>query len=330
MTPTVSALVVAYDHEMFIEEAVRSALAQRHVELEVVVVDDGSTDATRERVTAIGDRRVRLLSEPHRGIERLAETYNAGLAACRGDFVAVLEGDDRWPEGKLAAQVADLADPTAVCAHGLYAVIGARGTLLRRRVPSAAPVRPGRYDALPLHLVMSYIMPVTAVIRRSSLLSIGGFQQLGRTVHWDWPTFLALAEFGPFVFRSEVVGHWRKHGRSGTMQLTGSDLDGTELSLELALVTRRRLRRPGLPSEAMIRARWADAFARQIWHVSRVLLIGRQYRRVQSLVHRALARGCSPTLRARLLLVWIAALAHVDLEGPVRWARRRSPLEELS
>ncbi len=331
MTPPVSALIVAYQHEPFIEEAIRSALGQRSVEVEVVVVDDGSTDGTRERVARIDDPRVRLLAEPHRGIERLAETYNAGLAHCRSELIAVLEGDDRWPPDKLAMQVTDLADPQTVCAHGLYAVIGARGTLLLGQVPNPVRLQPGPYDALPLHLMMSYIMPVTVVMRRSALIAIGGFQQLGQTAHWDWPTFLALAERGPFVFRSEVVGEWRKHGRSGTMLLTGRDLAGVELSFEKALATRVRLGdRPGLPDEEMIRRQWTDAFARQIWHIGRVLLVGKEFERARALVGDALARGCSPLLRARLLLVWLATVAHIDLEGPLHWTRHRSPLEELS
>jgi glycosyltransferase involved in cell wall biosynthesis len=331
VTPRVSALIVTYGHERFIEEAVRSALAQGEVDVEVVVVDDGSRDLTRERVASVTDRRVRLIAEPHRGIERLADTYNAGLAHCRGEFVALLEGDDRWPERKLSSQLTDLADSAVVCAHGEYAVIGARGTMLRPRVPSPVPIRAGAYDALPHHLLMSYIMPVTAVVRRSTLEEIGGFRQLGRTPHWDWPTFLALAERGQFAYRSEVVGHWRKHASSGTMRLTGRDLEGVELSLRIALATLERLpRRPDLPDASAIRRAWSDAFARQVWHIGRVLLVARDHARAREFAYSALARGCSLSLRARLLLIVLAAVARVDLEGSLRLLRRRSTLEELS
>lgn len=327
MSGSVTALVVTYNHERYIEGAIASALAQGPMVSEVIVIDDGSSDATAGRVQAIADSRVRLLHGTRRGLAGLAETYNAGVAASRGDYLAILEGDDLWPTGKLARQLRAFEDPAVVVAHGDYSVIGAHGTVLRPRVALSRP--PGAYDALAAHLVGSYVMSVTAVIRRAAIVGAGGFTQLTGTPHWDHPTFLALAERGLFHHSAEVVGTWRKHGRSGTIMLAGADTDATEFSCSLALATRRRLKeREGLPSEHEIRLAWSEAFARNAFQVGRVLLVGRRYGEARALAFRGLARARKIRTRLGLGAVLLASIARADVE---RFMKRggHSTIEEL-
>ncbi len=328
--PTVSALVVTYNHAPYVREALESVLSQTRPVDEVVVVDDASTDDTCTRVAAIGDPRVRLLRQEHRGIARLGETYNAGLAGCSGDLVVVLEGDDRWPAMKLETQVPAFADSGVVVSHGPYAVIGARGTRLRDRVVPSPEPPVGVYRALGRLLLASYVMPVTAVMRASALRAISGFRQLGATPHWDHPTFLALAELGAFSYTREVVGTWRKHGASATSVLAGRDLAGVDLSLPLVLDMRERhAAESDLPNAGEIRQSWSDAFGRQAWQVGRLLLLDRRYAEARGLALRGLRRARSAGLRLRLTGLLLAAVARTDLERWWRYAGRRSPLEEL-
>lgn len=329
--PIVSALVVTYNHGSYVREAVLSVLAQTVPVHEIVVVDDGSTDDTCMEVERIDDPRVRLLRMPHRGIERLAETYNEGLAQCRGDLVAVLEGDDQWPATKIATQLPAFDDATVVVSHGPYAVIGARGTKLRERVAPLPEPPAGVHRALGHQLLVSYIMPVTAVIRASALRACGGFRQLAGTPHWDHPTFLALAELGTFSYTCDVVGIWRKHGASGTTVLAGRDLAGVDLSLPLVLAIRERRRADGdLPSPGEIRRSWSDAFGRQAWQVGRLLLLDRKYREARELALRGLRRADSASLRLRLSGIIVAALVRTDLERWSRYFGTPSSLDELS
>jgi len=98
-TGVVSVIVPAYQAERFLGQALDSALAQEGVPVEVIVVDDGSTDRTAEIATRPG---VRLVQQHNRGI---AAARNAGLALATGEFVAILDADDLWPTDRLLHQV---------------------------------------------------------------------------------------------------------------------------------------------------------------------------------------------------------------------------------
>lgn len=326
----VSALIITYNHGAYVEEALRSVLEQSSSPCELILVDDGSTDDTVARARKFGPA-VRVLAEPHRGIEHLATTYNIALAAATGDLIALLEGDDRWMDQKIEVQARHFEDPRVVVSHGAYTVIGARGTILQPQVglPELRSEHP--YDALPAHLTGSFVLGATAMFRRSALLGIGGFRSLPPTPHWDYPTFLALAEIGLFTYTDTVVAFWRRHGKSGLMRLAGRDVEGSEYARSLALATRRRLvSHKGLPSERVISRSWANAFARQAWQVSRVLLKSRRFTEARVLAVRGFRRSTDISIRTRLVVVYVAALLRLDIERTLRLFNRRSPLEELS
>jgi len=97
-----SAVLTNYQYGRFLEEALRSVLDQTPAPLEVLIVDDGSTDDSRERVKPFLDR-VQWVEVPHGG---QAAALNAVLPRCKGDWVAFLETDDVWTPGKLAAVAA--------------------------------------------------------------------------------------------------------------------------------------------------------------------------------------------------------------------------------
>src|SRR5258707_3339207 len=95
--PLVTILSPAYNQRRYIGQCIESALSQTYPQWEQIIVDDGSTDGTREIVAEYGDPRIRLICLPHRGLGALAQSYNAALAAARGSLVGILEGDDAWP-----------------------------------------------------------------------------------------------------------------------------------------------------------------------------------------------------------------------------------------
>ena len=120
MRPLITALVDTYNHERYIEEALASVLEQGlpAAELEIVVVDDGSTDRTASIVEKFAPR-VKLVRKKNGG---QASAFNAGFGQARGEIVAILDGDDWWAQGKLAAvaEVLEKNREVAAVGHGYY------------------------------------------------------------------------------------------------------------------------------------------------------------------------------------------------------------------
>jgi glycosyltransferase involved in cell wall biosynthesis len=120
--PFVSVLIDTYNHERFIEQAITSVLEQdiSMSEVEIVVVDDGSTDRTPDLAQRF-EPRVRLLRKPNGG---QASAFNAGLAECHGEIVAMLDGDDRWTKQKLRRALETLEEnpDVGIVGHGQFEV----------------------------------------------------------------------------------------------------------------------------------------------------------------------------------------------------------------
>ena len=109
-SPILSIVIPAYNVEAFIIQAVMSALSQGLQDLEVLVIDDGSTDRTAALVGKIQDPRLRLIRQENRG---LSGARNTGIRNARGRFIGFLDGDDEWLPEKAESQVAIMeADPT--------------------------------------------------------------------------------------------------------------------------------------------------------------------------------------------------------------------------
>ncbi len=100
--PAVSVVVPAYNCERFIGQAIDSVLAQSYNDFELLIVDDGSTDGTVDLCRQYLDARIRILSQPHRG---LPGARNTGIRNARGRYLAFLDAHDLWAPDKLALHV---------------------------------------------------------------------------------------------------------------------------------------------------------------------------------------------------------------------------------
>ena len=103
MPPDISVVIPAYNRATTIARALNSVLAQTFQDLEVIVVDDGSTDHTSEVIQQIGDARVEIIR--HTRNQGAAEARNTGMKAAGGKYIAWLDSDDEWLPDKLQVQL---------------------------------------------------------------------------------------------------------------------------------------------------------------------------------------------------------------------------------
>ena len=208
----VSVVVPVYNRRALIEETLRSALAQQWPSVEVIVVDDGSTDGSADHVERVFGDRVRLI-RLEQNVGRSA-ARNAGCAAARGEFIAFLDSDDLWDPGKLAQQMPAFADPAVMLVHCRVRQIDASGRVDARetetiaRAFEAAEARGYDYGGITATWCRMYTPAV--VVRRTALERSGGFDPaLSRFEDWD--LFWRIARDGKVVTVPEVLVSVRVH-----------------------------------------------------------------------------------------------------------------------
>jgi glycosyltransferase involved in cell wall biosynthesis len=183
MTPELSVVIPSRNRWPLLRRAIAGALAQRDVALEVIVVDDGSDDGSRERAEAVADARVRVLRQERRGV---AAARNAGIADARAPWIALLDDDDLWAAGKSRRQLDALAGRDAQIVYS-SAVVTDEALAFKRVLRAPDPDRV--MDAL---LGSNTIgTPSSVIARRDALLAIGGFDERF-SVLADWDAWLRL------------------------------------------------------------------------------------------------------------------------------------------
>jgi len=206
----VSVIMPAYNVAPYVGAAVGSACAQTFSDLEVVVVDDGSTDATAEIVADISrhDPRVRLIRRSNGGI---STARNIALAAATGRYLALLDSDDAWDPEYLEAQVAVLeARPEVAVVTGNARFLGSR--------LDGQPARPWP-DPRPEPDLSSILADeesifIMSVFRREVYERIGGFDESMRTNEdYDYWLRAAIAGFR-FARNDRPLGHYRRRDDS--------------------------------------------------------------------------------------------------------------------
>jgi glycosyltransferase involved in cell wall biosynthesis len=172
--PAVTAVIPAHNKEAFIGRTLASALGQTYPHLEIIVVDDGSTDGTRaiaERLAA-EDERVRVISVVNSGV---AAARNLGTSMATTPYVAYLDADDLWHPEKIARQVAELAKHGHQSEWvGCYAL--SRFIDLADRVLGNGPSADARGDFFERHLYRNHLENGSCLlVRRDVALEVGGF-----------------------------------------------------------------------------------------------------------------------------------------------------------
>jgi glycosyltransferase involved in cell wall biosynthesis len=204
-SPRVSAVIPVFNGERTIARAIDSVLAQRYDgEIEIVVVNDGSTDSTAEVLRGYGNR-IKVMEQPNRGTPA---SRNAGVRASSGKYLAFLDADDFWLPDKLQMLVDVLErDPDCVLAYSEVFQVTPDGARLETAEPPAETHHAPSMDDL--FAKVWPILPSAAVMRRTAFDQSGGAcEQFGR-YSWgeDSYFFMLVREHGAFAFVPDrIVG----------------------------------------------------------------------------------------------------------------------------
>ena len=250
----VTVLIPAYNAELTLDRALRSVWRQHWPDLEVVIVDDASSDRTAEVARRHARPELRLVRlERNRGE---CGAMNAGLEVARGEFVAFLDADDEWLDEKLARQI------PVVSADSELSFVACRSEFTwsdgRTEIFGGGPEISG-VNAWRALLHRSQTGKPCVVARRSKLLKVGGFDERLK-VAGDQDMWIRLALAGPAVFLPDVLV--RVHVTPNSLMQRYAK---REIEFTLPMIERRL---------AAIGDRLSDAERRQI-RAERLTQIGR-------------------------------------------------------
>ena len=237
--PLVSIVIAFYNGQQYIREAIASALAQTHPAIELIVIDDGSTEDAHQFLRAIPGPTI--IRQPNGGV---AVARNRGLHEAHGDYLIYLDQDDRLL-------------PDAVASHLRAIPPGARPGLVFaaiRQIDAAGQVTGAPYVCTPrrnyfLSLLESNPIhcPAAAMISREAMLAVGGMDP-DVAPSEDFDLYMRLAQRYPVVRHIAVVAEYRIHGanvshdRAKMIRATNRVLDKAERTMTLTPGERRRVR----------------------------------------------------------------------------------------
>ena len=206
----VSVIIPAYNQGQYLGQAINSVLTQTYCRYEIIIVDDGSTDHSREVVSNFGAR-VRYIWQENKG---LGGARNTGIRAAQGEFIGFLDADDQWLPTYLETMLSLTRKyPEAAVYYCRAQGMDTDGVTLPQVFGS-----PDRQPDMMYHTLLrtNFIIPSTILARRSTLIAAGLFDQSSRDIHGceDWDLWLRLASDHDFSGAGECLVHYRLHDSS--------------------------------------------------------------------------------------------------------------------
>jgi glycosyltransferase involved in cell wall biosynthesis len=199
----VSTVITSYNKAPYLAEAIDSALAQDYPHQEILVIDDGSTDSTPEVAGAYKDQ-IRYIWQENRGP---SGAKNRGILEARGEFIAFLDGDDRWRPGKLTKQIECChRNPAAALIYTDRLVIrGGAIVGMSLRAEGKHLYRGQVLDQLLINMIIPFS---SALVRRKCLIEVGLFDERRRAAD-DYDLWLRIGRLYEIDYVDEVFIEYR-------------------------------------------------------------------------------------------------------------------------
>lgn len=256
----VSAIIPAFNSARYLADAINSVLAQTVNSIEVIVIDDGSTDETESLVGGYGSR-VRYFRQQNNGV---AIARNRGIEESRGKYVALLDADDVWVPNKVERQLAALEKGSGC--RACYSAFTITGSDLS---PVGINRSKRRSSALEDLLLRGNVVgtPSTVMCERALFQEVSGFDSsLSQCA--DWEMWIRLAMLTDFIYLDEPLVLYRQHGANMSRSISLLERDSLR-ALEKGFAMR------GLAGP--LRARRRASFARNYMVLAGAYFHARRY-----------------------------------------------------
>jgi glycosyltransferase involved in cell wall biosynthesis len=228
--PKVSVIMAVLNGEGFIDEAIQSVVDQTSKNVELVVVDDGSTDRTRDRVDAFRDRlEVRYVRhEIPRGI---APSMNDGVRHATGELIAFLDHDDAWLPEFLQTQTSYLDEhPDVGMVHCDFQTIDSEGEVIQASIAAWRGRKRPSGLVFPQLFMDSFIVGNSVLIRRECFTHLGLFDE---SLRWgDYLMWMRIARHYRVDYVDRVLTKYRQHPTQSTRNLTADPPDAAPAALK--------------------------------------------------------------------------------------------------
>jgi glycosyltransferase involved in cell wall biosynthesis len=233
--PLVSAIIATYNRAHVVGEAIESILQQTYKNLEVIVVDDGSTDCTKDKLKEYGDR-IRIVYQENSGP---AAAWNSGIKASQGEIVAFLGSDDIWLPTFVQRHVSLLrraGESVPCCIANCWLKFGnGKQSMSFDNALLHPDPEEGVWLNVPEVLITRFVVFGQAVtVRRSAIEKVGGFDDTLRYLE-DYDMALRLSLLGPWGFIREPLVVWRQ----GTSQSDSLSQEATRDPVKVRAIALR-------------------------------------------------------------------------------------------
>ena len=206
--PKVSVIIPCFNREKYLSEAIESVLNQTYPSIELLTVDDGSTDSTPDILSGYQHRGVEVLTHPGRINKGQSAAINLGLSRASGDYIAILDSDDYWDAHKIEKQVRFLDNnPSVGLVYGNGFAVDENGKPLYRIYEDdhAEHSNPNR-----VLMDCYFLVPNNALVRKSVLDQTGGFDESMRAAQ-DHDMAIRIAEVTTLGYLNEPLFYYRRH-----------------------------------------------------------------------------------------------------------------------
>jgi glycosyltransferase involved in cell wall biosynthesis len=202
--PFITVVIPTYNHAAFLSNCLQSVLGQTYTNLEVIVIDNHSTDDTEKIVASFADKRITYLKIHNNGV--IAASRNAGIIKARGKWIAFLDSDDWWTVDKLERCLCMLNERFDIICHGLRWTGNCRDRDVFSGPKSRSTFNSLLYEG-------NCILTSATIVRKRVLDLVGGFSENQEFITAeDYHLWLTIAKNGGSIgFVHEVLGGYRVH-----------------------------------------------------------------------------------------------------------------------